>query len=75
MNGHSRFHLGKNDSRGSLFKLESMRTVNVRTQTLDSLIEDEGIGQVDAVKVDVEGAELQVLRGMRKVVSQPTGLF
>ena len=38
--------------------------VNARLVTLSSIIEDEGIDRIDILKVDVEGAELAVLRGI-----------
>jgi FkbM family methyltransferase len=37
--------------------------VNVRCMTLDSLLRELGIQQIDWLKIDVEGAELIVLRG------------
>ena len=42
-------------------------TIQVRTVTLDDFFEARGWPRVDLVKVDVEGAELSVLRGMREV--------
>ena len=37
--------------------------VKVTTRTLDSLLKDRKISSVQMIKIDVEGAELQVLRG------------
>jgi FkbM family methyltransferase len=46
----------------------------VEAVTLDQLVEREGVGRVDFVKIDVEGFELEVLRGCTQVLkqSQPT---
>jgi FkbM family methyltransferase len=46
----------------------------VEAVTLDQLVEREGFGRVDFVKIDVEGFELEVLRGCTHLLeqSQPT---
>ena len=41
------------------------RTIQVKTSTLDAWAQDHEIGCIRLVKIDVEGAELLVLRGMR----------
>jgi FkbM family methyltransferase len=43
-------------------------TITVRTATLDDVLEKILISKVDLMKVDVEGAELQVLHGGRKTL-------
>jgi len=45
-------------------------TIQVRTATVDSLVEDDKIFAPSVVKIDVEGAELSVLRGMKKVLTE-----
>lgn len=40
--------------------------------TLDSYLEENGVGDVDLVKVDIEGAELGFLRGAGKLFEQMT---
>lgn len=37
--------------------------IEVKTQTLDNILREESIGQVDFIKIDVEGAEYLVLKG------------
>jgi FkbM family methyltransferase len=39
------------------------RLVEVPLKMLDSVIEELGLERVDAIKIDVEGAEIQVLKG------------
>ena len=53
-------------------------TEAVPTMTLDAFLEREGVGRVDIVKVDVEGAEALVLLGASRLLSAspaPTILF
>jgi len=40
-----------------------VQTVEVRTRTLDSFVESEALDRLDLLKIDVEGAEMSVLRG------------
>jgi len=44
-------------------ELEHVGAVEVPTVDLDSVLADEGLPGVDVVKLDVEGAELDILRG------------
>ena len=44
------------------------RTVPVRLRSLDEYAKSEGLDRVDVIKMDVEGAELSVLRGARSLV-------
>ena len=43
----------------------------VQTVTLDDFVARENIARVDVMKVDVEGAELKVFRGGRKLLERP----
>jgi FkbM family methyltransferase len=43
---------------------------NVRTQRFDSYCRERGIDTMDLMKIDVEGAELQVLQGMGSLLSR-----
>ncbi|MBN1919490.1 MAG: FkbM family methyltransferase [Verrucomicrobia bacterium] len=47
---------------------EDARQVEVRTTTLDALLDEGGIRRVDFVKIDVEGAELDVLEGAKRAI-------
>lgn len=42
--------------------------ITVPCTTLDDFVSERGIGRVDFVKIDVEGGELQVLRGARRTL-------
>jgi FkbM family methyltransferase len=44
---------------------EVIKTVEVREVTLDSVLEE---SKVDLVKIDVEGAEIEVIRGMKRII-------
>ena len=43
--------------------------VEVNADTLDSILEQNGINQVNWIKIDVEGAEFEVLKGSTKTLS------
>ncbi len=49
--------------------LNTQRYVEVKANTLDSLLLEEGIKQVNWIKIDVEGAEFEVLRGATTILS------
>lgn len=42
----------------------------VKSRALDNVLEEIGVKKVDMVKIDVEGAELEVLRGMEKTLTR-----
>lgn len=48
----------------------SDRAVQLNCEPLDSITETAHLERVDVVKIDVEGAEMQVLRGMERLLSQ-----
>jgi len=52
----------------SLFRRVSDEFVEVQVERLDDFVEREGIERVDAIKIDVEGAELKVIRGADKTI-------
>jgi FkbM family methyltransferase len=47
-------------------QLSGQSAIDVRTLTFDRWLEDVSLDRVDLLKMDVEGAELQVLRGMQR---------
>lgn len=64
------FYLGKKSGFGSLF-YSSYRTgemITVKTRMLDKVLDEEGINDIDLMKIDVEGGDLLVLDGTRKLL-------
>jgi FkbM family methyltransferase len=50
---------------------DAVGEVTVETRTLDDLVDELGLQSVDALKIDVEGGELGVLRGASRTLSAP----
>ena len=67
-NGESKFNVHRDQS--SIFSSEFKGTTTlVKVKTLDSLLSEINISNVDAIKIDVQGAELEVLKGAEKSIS------
>ncbi len=60
---------GRPSSTSALGSSANEGAIEVRTTTLDSFVGDD-VSRVDLVKIDVEGAELNVLAGMEKVLKR-----
>ncbi len=65
-------HTESNSSMASLYSGSAVGStgVEVPCTTLDDLCQERGVRRVRLVKVDVEGAELFVLRGMRRIMRE-----
>lgn len=75
-NGESKLYIGKTSSlhtivpkRSHTFISNKGEWIKVRTRTLDSILEELGIKEVNFMKIDVEGLELEVLRGAEKTLT------
>jgi FkbM family methyltransferase len=62
-------HIGFNSLQPPKFNATA-GSCEVRTQSLDNYILEHGIRRVDFVKMDVEGAELQVLAGATRMLAE-----
>lgn len=72
-NGTAQIHVGKVLGYSSLLPVEvEVDAVDVRLCPLDELVSAEA--NVSLVKIDTEGYELDVWRGMRRIVSENPGL-
>jgi FkbM family methyltransferase len=49
------------------------RTYPVRTTTADAYLDEQRVERVDVIKLDVEGAEILVLRGMERSIARSPG--
>ena len=49
-------------------------SIEIETTTIDAFLDSVGAPKIDLVKVDVEGAEKDVLEGMDRLLQQTTGL-
>lgn len=68
--GEARLYLGDSDLYSSLF-VKSERTVHVAPRvTLDNYLFDRGVGNLEFVKCDAEGAELEVFRGAKATLGR-----
>ena len=50
-------------------KINYFAEINVQTQTLDNFCEKENVENIDILKIDAEGNELNVLKGAQKLLS------
>lgn len=74
-NGTTDFFVGGSDSLGSLklvnakrSNLERVHRIKVPLRTLDSYVKDKDFHRLKLIKVDAEGADLEVLKGAEKLL-------
>jgi FkbM family methyltransferase len=75
------FHIANNDEASSMLELTDgsvygggvRETVEVRTKSLETLLSEIGCGQVDLLKMDIEGAEIAVLQSAPALVLRRIG--
>jgi FkbM family methyltransferase len=85
--GEAEFHVASFDAISSLMPIlgsspdlgaldtSTKATIKVEARTLDSLLGGIDFGPVDLLKIDVQGAELLVLHGARKVLAQTARIW
>jgi len=66
ISGHHSVVGGRSDASGN--------AIQVKQRTLDAVLEETGDRRVDAIKIDVEGADLSVLRGARRALTENPGV-
>ena len=71
--GTGRLYYSKSAAANSLV-IRWKRYVEVETITLDELVEELGLDKVDMIKLDAEGAELEVLKGATETLRKGTRL-
>jgi FkbM family methyltransferase len=69
--GEAVLYYAENDGENNILAPEagSSSSVRVATVTLDEYLGSKGIDQVDVVKMDIEGAEVQALRGASRLLT------
>jgi FkbM family methyltransferase len=73
--GPMQLHLKSSSLGNSLFnKTQSADSVSVACISLDEFLKSRGEPIVDFIKIDTEGAELSVLRGMRQTIARLSAL-
>lgn len=55
-------------------RVRSHGSIKIETDALDNILDELGIDKVDFVKMDIEGAEIDAIRGMETVLSKGTDL-
>jgi FkbM family methyltransferase len=78
VNGTAQLHLGEKSGFHTLLAGKPQRekgTIEVQTRRLDDLLAELRFdGPIDAIKIDVEGADMHVLRGARETISKNPGI-
>lgn len=74
--GRVRFFLPKNSSVSAQIATdtENGNCIEVETISLDEFFEQIGWPRIDLIKMDIEGAEIQALRGMKELCRRNVGL-
>lgn len=80
-NDVSQFYINRNDQTSSLLRahcgdawksyenqLEPIQVINVPVQRLDTFVQNQGITEIDVLKIDAQGFDLQVLKGAGEAI-------
>ncbi|MEM4035811.1 MAG: FkbM family methyltransferase [Fervidicoccaceae archaeon] len=68
--GALKLFIGDSGGHHSLKVNRGLGSVEVRARALDDVLDELGVERVDCVKIDVEGAELEVLKGLVKTLER-----
>jgi len=77
-NGTAQLYLGEKSGWHSLISAQgntNNSTIEVEKRSLDSVLDKNNIHQVDMMKIDVEGAEMEVLTGAEQVLNDNPDLI
>jgi len=69
-NGEMRLFVGAKSGHHSLVRNQELGSIAISTRKLDDILAEQKISKVDLIKIDVEGAEIQVLEGANKLLAQ-----
>lgn len=69
-NGEVRLFEGSKSGHHSLVRNKDLGSITVQMKKLDDVLAEQKISKVDLIKIDVEGAENQVLGGANKLLAQ-----
>lgn len=61
---------GEYSTRHSVKKNHGLGSIVVKAKPLDNVLEEIGVNRVDLIKIDVEGAEVEVLKGMSETMKR-----
>jgi FkbM family methyltransferase len=69
--------LGTGSFQKNFFEQDRESSVNLEVDTGDSVVEDQNISGIDLIKIDVEGFEVQVLKGLFQTleINRPVVIF
>lgn len=73
--GEVTLFLGPNSARHSIVQDFGKGSYKIRTRALDNVLNETGIEKVDIIKIDVEGAELEVLKGLNMTLKKENPLI
>lgn len=67
-------HIGESDIAPRIGKDFEMQKFTVHTLKIDDYLQEQGVTQVDVIKMDIEGAEIGALRGMKQTIANSPNL-
>src|SRR5262249_5106635 len=68
-NGTTNFFFNAPTRESTIFRDDGAKVISVPRLTLDSFCERQSVNRVDVLKIDAEGADMQVLHGAEKTLA------